>query len=163
MGMNRYLCEEKTTQLYLPQNASASRVWLVEPLVPGAPTIAGAAIVGGCKSGVLTVTLNPPEFAGYYAISNYTAVCTPARGPSLTASGPGRNVGSQVRPRRGTGLAGCLHSTFASEKVYAVSAVVLSPPAATQCKLVLPVELQPPVLRVCRKRLISNQESSRLA
>ena len=97
MGMNRYLCEEKTTQLYLPQNVSASRVWLVEPLVPGAPTITGAAVIGGVKTGVLTVTLNPPEFAGYYAISSYTVVCTPARGPSMTASFLGRNVGGQVR------------------------------------------------------------------
>ena len=97
MGMNRYLCEEKTTQLYLPQNVSASQVWLVEPLVPGAPTITGAAVIGSCKAGVLTVTLKPPQFAGYYAISSYTLVCTPARGPSMTASGLGRNVGGQVR------------------------------------------------------------------
>ena len=97
LGMNRNVCEEKATQLYLPQNVSGSRVWLVEPVVPGAPTITGAAVQGGAQAGVLAVTLNPPNFAGYYAISNYTVVCTPARGPSMTASGLGRNVGGQVR------------------------------------------------------------------
>ena len=99
LGMIRLLCEEEATQLFQPQNVSASRVWLVEPLVPGPPAITGAAVIGGCTAGVLTVTLDPPDFAGYYAITNYTVVCTPARGPSLTASGLGRNVGGKVCPR----------------------------------------------------------------
>jgi hypothetical protein len=109
MGMDRNVCEEEATQLYLPQNVSASRVWLVEPVVPGPPGIAGAAVKGGgAQAGVLTVTLNPPDFAGYYAISNYTVVCKPARGPSLTASGLGRNVGGQVRRKAGrAGLPAC--------------------------------------------------------
>jgi hypothetical protein len=97
MGMHRDLCEEKTTQLYLPQNSSASRVWLVEPLVPNAPTITGDAVARKYISGVLTVTLTPPDFAGYFAIANYTVLCAPARSSSITASGLGRNVGGQVR------------------------------------------------------------------
>ena len=106
LGMNRYLCEEEATQLFRSQNVSSSRVWLVQPVVPGPPTITGAAVVGGCKGGALTVTLNPPEFSGYYAISNYTVVCTPARGPTMTASGLGRNVGGKVRAGRGLRVAG---------------------------------------------------------
>ena len=100
LGMHRLLCEEEATQLYQPQNVSASRVWLVEPVVPGPPTI--TAVIGGCTTRVMTVTLNPPDFAGYYAISNYTVVCTPGRGPSLTASGMGKTVGGKVR--RGEGV-----------------------------------------------------------
>jgi hypothetical protein len=101
MGMNRDLCEEKTTQLYLPQNASASRVWLVEPLVPGPPTITAAAVAGGLKAGILVVTLTPPDFAGYFAITSYTLNCAPTRGPALSVTGMGRNVAGQVR------MAGC--------------------------------------------------------
>lgn len=97
LGMSQDVCEEDSPQLYLPSNASASRVWLVEPLVPGPPTIAGAAVTGGSVSGLLTVTLNPPTFAGFFAISNYTVVCTPPSGPSLTATGPGRRSAGQVR------------------------------------------------------------------
>ena len=97
MGMNRNVCEEKTTQLYLPQNATASRVWLVEPLVPGPPTITAAAVAGGLQTGILVVTLTPPAFAGYFAISSYTLNCAPAKGPTITVVGLGRNVGGQVR------------------------------------------------------------------
>jgi hypothetical protein len=97
MGMNRDLCEEKTTQLYLPQNTSASRVWLVEPLVPGPPTITAAAVAGGLQKGILVVTLTPPEFAGYFAISSYTLSCAPSKGPTILVVGLGRNVGGQVR------------------------------------------------------------------
>ena len=93
MGMNRNLCEEKATQLYLPQNASASRVWLVEPLVPGPPTITAAAVTGNLQAGILVVTLTPPDFAGYFAISSYTLNCAPAKGPTITVVGLGRNAG----------------------------------------------------------------------
>ena len=104
MGMNRDLCEEKTTQLYLANNASASRVWLVEPLVPSPPTITAAAVAGGRPAGILVVTLTPPEFSGYFAISKYTLSCAPARGPIITVVGLGRSAGGgQVRVRAGAG------------------------------------------------------------
>ena len=95
--MHRNLCEEKTTQLYLPQNASASRVWLVEPLLPGPPTITGWAVAGGPPAGILVVTLTPPDIAGYFAISSNTVKCAPAMGPTITVVGMGRGVGLQVR------------------------------------------------------------------
>jgi hypothetical protein len=97
LGMNRNLCEEETTQLYQALNVTASRVWLVEPLVPGPPRITAAAILGGAKTGVLTLTLTPPVLAGYFAISSYSVLCLPAGGgPNITAAGMGRNVGVQV-------------------------------------------------------------------
>ena len=101
MGANRYLCEEKATQLYQSLNVSASLVWLVEPLVPGPPTITAGAVAGGLRAGTLVVTLTPPDFAGYFAITGYTVNCAPARGPTITATGLGRNVGGQVRSGAG--------------------------------------------------------------
>ena len=98
MGMNRNLCEEKTTQLYQASNATASRVWLVEPLVPGPPVITAADAKGSGQTGILTVTLAPPAFAGYFAITSYRVLCVPASGgPNIIADGMGRNVGTQVR------------------------------------------------------------------
>jgi hypothetical protein len=118
MGMNRDLCEEKTTQLYLPQNTSASRVWLVEPLVPGPPTITAAAVAGGLKAGILVVTLTPPDFAGYFAITSYTLNCAPTRGPTISVTGMGRNVGGQVR------VGGCMQLAAGREVALAASSLL---------------------------------------
>ena len=98
MAMNRNMCEEKTTQLYQASNVTSSRVWLVEPLVPGPPVITAAEVKGSGQTGILTVTLDPPAFAGYFAISSYRVLCVPVSGgPNITAAGMGRNVGAQVR------------------------------------------------------------------
>jgi hypothetical protein len=97
MGMNRDVCAQTTTQLFLPTDASASNVWLVEPLVPGAPTITAAAVTGGLQAGVLSVTLQPSAFVGYFPTSNYTVQCSSPSGPTFFVVGPGSSEGTQVR------------------------------------------------------------------
>ena len=98
MGMNRNMCDETTTQLYAANNASASPVWLVEPLVPSQTVITAAGVVGNLATGALVVTLAPSTIAGYLAISNYTVTCKPTTGPSITAVSIGSAAGAQVRP-----------------------------------------------------------------
>ena len=97
MGMRRNVCSEMRTQLFTLQDTSASLVWMVEPVVPGAPTITAAAVTGGLQAGVLAVTLQPSAYMGFLPTSNFTVECTSPSGPTIKVVGPGTTVGGQVR------------------------------------------------------------------
>ena len=65
MGMDLNACDDIRTHLYAKSNASASIVWLIEPVFPEKPTIASVNISTAVVTGnTLTVVVAPPTITG---------------------------------------------------------------------------------------------------